>query len=234
MRRLLALMLPAALVAALSIALPSSALVSTAITGQLFDYRTGAVVGNSTVQLREVNGDGSVGAVVTTGVTAGDGTFSLTPPDPADAGYWVEVLADSRIQHGYVDDHATGPSWLQWDTASADQIAPGTDLGHVNGIPSFVRGTVVNAANGNPLGGIRVSLRDAGSLTTILGTAVTNSSGWFRISGIEGEDFGLRVIGRDRGFETGWLACNNSVVRTWGAACAAGPGGVGRVRLDRL
>jgi hypothetical protein len=81
-------------------------------------------------------------------------------------------------------------------------------------LPSYVRGTVVNAASGNSVRNLKVSLRDAGNLPHIVGSDYTDSRGKFRIDGIQGEDFGLRFAGRDRGFETGWLACNRSVVRT--------------------
>ena len=37
-----------------------------------------------------------------------------------------------------------------------------------------------------------------------------------------------------RGFETGYRACNATVVETWGEACASPIGRIGKVRLDRL
>lgn len=233
MRRVLALVLPAALLSLGLVAAPSAE-AAAPITGRVFEHRTDSAVPNATVQLREVDAGDTVGAVVATTTTSSTGAFSLTPPAPADAHYWVEVLANSRIQQGYVDDRAAGPSWLEWEAESADQITPGTDVGRVNAVSSYIKGKVVNAANGNPLRGISVSLRDAVDRSTVVGSAVTNSDGFYRIGGLEGEDFGLRINGTERGFERGWVACNLTVVSTWGAACAVGPGPLGKVKLDRL
>ena len=236
MRRVLALVLPATLLSLGFAASPSAdAGVETApITGRLIEYRTDSAVPNATVQLREVNADDTVGAVVAIATTSATGAFSLTPPSPADADYWVEVLANHRIQQPYLLDSPTSPSTLQWDLEFADQITPGTDVGRVNAVSSYLRGKVVNAANGNPLRGISVSLRDAVDRATVVGSAVTNSDGFYRIGGLEGEDFGLRINGTARGFERGWVACNLTVVPTWGAACGVGPGPLGKVKLDRL
>ena len=72
----------------------------------------------------------------------------------------------------------------------------------------------------------------AAALATVLDSDVTDATGFFRIP-IFGEDFGLRVNGRTRGFENGWRACNGTVVPTWGAACQSPIGRIGKVRLDR-
>jgi hypothetical protein len=178
---------------------------------------------------------GEPGPVAGWAETDGEGRFSIVPSfDPAGP-VWLRVAADSRVQGGYVSGAAAdNPNWVQWDVALADTYPSTADLGRINALPSYVRGTVVNAANGRPVRNLRVSLRDAVDRTVIIGIDDTDSLGRFRIDGIEGEDFGLRFAGRERGYETGWLACNGTVVRTWGDACGVGPGGVGRVRIDRL
>lgn len=210
---------------------PSQSLIPP-LTGRIFDYRTNAPVAGVQVQM-VAHEAGAPGPVVGTGETDGEGRFSIAPTSDPGGDVWVRVVGDSRVQGGWVGG-TDSPKWVQWDIAFADRYSPSDALGRINALPSYVRGTVVNAATGNPVRNLRVSLRDAVDRTDIIGSDYTDRFGRFRIGGIEGEDFGLRFAGHDRGFETGWLACNGTVVRTWGDACGVGPGGVGRVRIDRL
>ena len=121
-------------------------------------------------------------------------------------------------------------------TSSSAAPAPTIRPAHVTkavGTPTFISGTVVNAANGNKLRGIVVTVRDAVHRSVILGRDVTDADGFFRID-ITGEDYGMKLNGSNRGFETGWRACDRTVVPTWGAACQSPLGATGRVKLDRL
>lgn len=231
--RPLSTILIAALVALSPAVLPSTAgagLALDPVVGQLVDSTTGAPAVGTTLRLHADDG-GTPGAVVVTDVTDANGEFSLAPTGPGD--YWVEVVRNSRIQGGYVSDRASGPSWVEFDPAYATPVTPGRRLGRVMALPSFISGVVVNAANGNRLGGITVNTREVTSLSTVVGSDTTDSNGFFRIP-IAGEDFGLRVNGVSRGFEAGWRACDATVVRTWGAACGSPIGRIGKVFLDRV
>jgi len=54
------------------------------------------------------------------------------------------------------------------------------------------------------------------------------------ISGLDGEDFGLKVNGGAAGYEVGWFnAGTREVVPTWGEAAGAPLGRAGRILLDR-
>lgn len=232
MRRTASAIVLAAVAALAPVASAGSAdavLVDPDIVGRLVDVTTDDPVANTTVKLHQGN---VAGAVVDTATTAADGQFSLTP-GPSDADYWVEVVRSSRVQGGFVSDSDEGPSYVQFDSSFATPLIPGTDLGDVLDAPSFISGFVVNAANGNRLRGIAVSTREVGALGTVVGSDTTNSDGFFRIP-IFGEDFGLRVNGHARGFETGWRGCAGGVVQTWGAACQSPLGRIGKVRLERL
>jgi hypothetical protein len=98
----------------------------------------------------------------------------------------------------------------------------------------FVRGTVINSKTGNPVRGVRVTVRPQGA-TKIDGADVTNAEGVFRIDGITCEDdCMLRINGSAKDYETGFRACDATVVAKWANACASPLGRIGRVLLDRL
>lgn len=211
---------------------PAPAHAAAPITGTLYDYVSRLPAPGTTVQLRALDDLGAPAAVVATGDTDATGAFSVAPPDPADDEYYVEVVGDARIQGGWVDGRS--PNYVQWAIEEAATHAPGSTLGRVWGLPSFVRGKLVNAANGNPVRNVTVDLHIANKFGDVAATDVTDLEGRFRLGPIVGEDFGLKVLGEPRGFETGWRACDGTVVRTWGAACASPIGQIGRVRVDRL
>jgi|GEM_PF-6157614 len=214
--------------ALLSVVAPPHAGAGVTIVGQVVQYGGNPVPG-TTVQLHADDG-GAPGAVVDTATTDANGEFALTPSTDAD--HWVEVVRNNRVQGGYVSDGGAGPSYVQFDIEHATPIAPGTRLGRVLVAHSFISGVVVNAANGNRLRRIALSARDVTARTVEIGSDVTNRTGYFRMS-VFGEEFDLRVFGRARGFENGWVACDRGVVPTWGAACSVGTGFIGKIRLDR-
>jgi hypothetical protein len=97
---------------------------------------------------------------------------------------------------------------------------------------NFVRGTIVNNG-GNPVSGILVRVRDVDTGTDY--KDVTNAMGVFRVDvPATAEEFSIRVNGRAEGFETGYLACNHTIVPTWGESCSQGAGRIGKYRIDRL
>jgi hypothetical protein len=89
----------------------------------------------------------------------------------------------------------------------------------------FIAGKVVNQASGNPIGGVTVKVFRINT-DTLLGSDKTGSEGRYRINGLSADDeeLDVRVNGRAVHYETGWVACNNRVVQSWGAACSHGQG----------
>lgn len=231
MRRIVSLFVIAVLAALFNVVAPPSATAAAPIVGQVVQYG-GTPVPGTTVNLHVDDAGVPRAEVAVSGVTDSNGEFSLTPPAP-DEDYWVEVVRNNRVQGGYVKDQETGPSYVQFDIAYAAPVPPGTRLGRVLVAHSFISGVVVNAANGARLRGIEVSAREVGTRTVVVDSDRTNRNGFFRME-VFGEEFDLRVFGRARGFENGWVACDRGVVPTWGEACSAGTGRIGKVRLDRL
>ena len=231
MRRIVPVFVLAVVAALFQVAQAPQASAGAVITGRLIDYTTDDPVPGTTVRLHE-NSGGTPGAVIDTVTTDATGDFSLSPTSAGD--YWVEVVRNARVQGGYVSDSTTGPSFVQYEFfADATLIPSGTNLGRTLDAPSFVSGIVVNAATGARLRGIQVSIREPDALGTSVGDDTTDTNGFFRIP-VFGEEWGMRVFGRSRGFENGWVGCARGVVPTWGEACAHGPGRIGRIRLDRL
>lgn len=229
MRRSLAVALFAVVTALLPVTTPPPASAGAVIVGHLV-LTGGNPVPDTTVRLHS-DAAGAPGAVVDTETTNTAGEFTLSPT--TDGLYWVEIVRNAHVQGGYVSDGTDGPSYVQFDISAAAPVPPGTRLGRVVDAASFVRGTVVNAANGNPVSGVLVSIRDVVDRATSLGSDTTDANGLFRIPAY-GEEFGLYLRGAPRNFENGWRACNGTVVARWGPACSIGTGGLGRVRLDHL
>ena len=231
MRRIASLAVVAVLsflAALLSVVAPPSASAGAVIVGQVVQYGGNPVPG-TTVRLHADDG-GAPGAVVDTVTADANGEFALSPT--IDADYWVEVVRNNRVQGGYVSDEATGPSYVQFDVQYATPVSPGARLGRVLVAHSFISGVVVNAANGNRVRGIIVSARDVVDRTDVIGSDSTNRNGFFRIP-VFGEELALRVLGRARGFENGWVGYRRLVYPTWGEAASAGTGPIGRIRIDR-
>jgi hypothetical protein len=97
---------------------------------------------------------------------------------------------------------------------------------------SFIRGVVVNSHTHNPVSGIAVTVRDPVSLDPI-GGDTTNANGVYKIDGLTSDEYAIKFNGSARGYETGYLACDHSVVPSFGQACTFGTGAEGRARLDR-
>jgi hypothetical protein len=113
--------------------------------------------------------------------------------------------------------------------ALADTGQPSSD----KGAATYIRGVAVKAGNGTPIPGVLVTIRDIDDLS-VVGSDVTNSNGVYRIDGLTEDEYAVKFNGRSVGFEIGFLACNKSVVPTWGQACSFGTGNLGQARLQRL
>ena len=107
------------------------------------------------------------------------------------------------------------------------------DGSHAAAKVSFIRGTVVNSHTHNPVSGVAVTVRDPVSLD-VLGSDTTNADGVYKVTGLTSDEYAIKFNGSARGYETGFLACDHSVVPTYGAACTFGTGREGRALLDRL
>ncbi len=231
MRRLIALLAVLLMAAALAVSFSAPAQAAAPITGRLVDaYNSDAPIAGVTIRLRRVIDAGTAGGIITSAVTAVDGTFTLTPTDPAAAGYFVHVVA-GRYQGGYV---GAAPFGVKPTPAQAVMWAPGAAIGDVQAIPAFAQGQVVNAATLLPVSGVLVSARDILDRSIVLASAVTNADGRFRLNGIAVEEIALRFNGNPVGYELGFASCTHRVVPTWGAACSAGTGYLGRFHLDPL
>lgn len=206
---------------------------ATPITGRLVDSTVASHPGvpNMTVQLRRNTASGP-GVVVTTDVTGPAGGFSLTPPSAA-ARYWIRVVPGT-YQGGHIGgDGAAGMDFVMFTVAEANTYRPGTSIGAIQTLPAFVRGAVVDSATGDPVPGVTLHMTDVIDRTIVYASDTTNASGAFRIVGLDGEDFGLRVNGSAVGHEVGWFnGISHEVVPTWGAATGAPLGRAGRVSLD--
>lgn len=228
MRRLLALLVAAVL--GLSLAAlnpPPGHSQAPVITGRLIDPSTDLPVAGMTVNLHV---ETPAGPVVSTTETDAEGEFSLAAvsKDPEDR-FVVEVVAGT-LQAGYVKRYDTLVlvDWTRYSRWEA-----GDDIGDIVGIPAYLKGKVVNARTRNAVAGVRVTLREAVS-NDVVAVATSNSLGRFTITGIEGEDFNLKLQGTTVGYETGYRACNAQIVPTIGQACGSPLGQIGKLFLDRL
>lgn len=212
----------------------TSASAAAPIVGRLVDASVASSPGvaNMTVRLRRDTPTGP-GAVVATDVTGPAGGFSLATP--ATAGGFLVTVVPGRYQGGFVGRPAGSVTeWVMPAVRDASTYRPGANIGPILTLPGFARGTVVNSRTGNPVTGVIVRVTDIGDAGAVRGSDTTGVNGVFNVVGLEGEEFGVRVNGSARGFETGWLnAGSHQVVRTWGQAASVMPGRLGVVLLDR-
>lgn len=184
------------------------------IVGRVVSAVDGQPVAGQKVRLRVFTRSG-VGRVIDTAVTSGTGRFALT----GIRGYlfYVELLATRGYQHGYV---GTAPRYFvaRWQKGAA--IGTGTRLRAVRAWPSTISGIAIDAS-GDPVAGVTVGAYRP-SKTGVLAEAVTGARGRFRLTGIDFERDGyLRLDGTAQGLESGYLACDYTVVASFEDACAA-------------
>lgn len=118
-------------------------------------------------------------------------------------------------------------------TSAGPAQAAGPAAGVVAAAPadSTAYGRTVDAATGRGVPFVLVVVYEE-DYSTLVGATVSGPRGWFRIR-VPDEEFALRYIGRLTRHETGWQACDRSVVPTTGEACTQAPGAQGRILLDR-
>ncbi len=231
MRRLLRSMSVAVLlaVAVTTLAGMPSASAAGPITGRLVDGSTGDPVAGMTVRLLRTAADGSPGALVASDVTTSTGRFELpTASAPGEDEFWVKVEPGDHMG-GWI-----GAGAVQAVRGNASTHGSGTALGQVLATPSFVQGVMVDAITGDRVAGVVVTVRDATSLSTVLGRDRTGSRGVFTVTGLHGDDdsFGLRLNGSPVSYESGWRSCSAEVVPTWGAACGSPLGSIGSIAIE--
>ncbi len=231
MRRTSAVVVAACLViAGLTTILVAPASAAPPLRGQIVDAMTGRAVANVLVRLHPLGSGGAPGPVIDRDRTAADGTFELDAGDSSEEEFYVELVA-GRYQGGYVGGD---PLYVQPDVRYAGTVGASGDLGPVRANPAFIRGKVVDSRTNKALRNVKVSAHVAGRLRRALDSDTTDRRGRFVLRHVTCEDDCMvRVNGRRVRHETGWVACNSGVVPTPGAACAVGPGGIGRVYLDR-
>ncbi len=230
MRRIVALILAVGLVVALAAvqAAPTSA--APALRGQIIDALTDDPVAGVVVRLHPLGSGGEPGPVIDRDRTDADGAFELSSGNSPEEEFYVEVVA-GRYQGGWVGGD---PLYVQPSVEYAGTVGASGDLGPVRAIPAFLRGKVVDSATKEGLRKVKVSVRTSGSPRRVIDADTTDKRGRFVLRGLTCEDDCMvRVNGRKVDHETGWVACNSGVVATTGAACAVGPGNIGRVFLDR-
>ena len=204
----------------------STAAAPAAITGRLVDSTTGLPVVGTEVLLAS----GPGGSVIGSSTTDSLGKFSVVRTGPlTGTGSYVRVTGDARVQSGIVGG---SPKWVQPSYALGRRYADGTALGTINALPSYVRGTVLDAATLERVGGAKVNLRRA-SDNLLLVTTTTASNGSFKLYPVRGEDFNLQVLGASVGYENGYRACDAQLVPTIGEACGSPLGAIGRVYADK-
>lgn len=231
MRRTVALVLSASMALLALLVSGASSTAAAPITGRLVD---GVASGSPaapgmTVRLRELDSGGGAGPVVDTDVTDADGQFALNPGGSGAEEFFIQVLAGT-YQAGWVGSH-----WVEGSIGNARTFGAGDATGAIKAIPAFIRGVVVNSTTKNPVAGVRVTARSQDHIAEVDGADLTNANGVFRINGLTCEDdCYLKINGSEKGYETGYRACNAQVVTPWGDACASPLGRIGRVFLDRL
>jgi hypothetical protein len=103
---------------------------------------------------------------------------------------------------------------------------------HAQAAETTVYGHVINARTGVGVANVYVTARDVVDRSIVFGHATTGTNGYFTMTGVTEEEFGLRVNGTAVSYEVGWLSCSHTVVPTWGQACSFAPSHLGSIKLD--
>jgi hypothetical protein len=112
-------------------------------------------------------------------------------------------------------------------------VGPLAGLAPAHATTSTMQGRIVDASTGSPVGHVTITARDVVDHSHVYAKTVSGPKGYFTLKvPSDVDEFGVFVNGSAVGYEMGWLACDHSVVSSWGAACSHGAGGLGQVRLD--
>lgn len=202
------------------------------LTGRVVDSSSGAPVAGVTVTVYELDTSGGVAApgdAAGSATTGADGRFAVDVTGaPGVEEFFIHVGGD-----GHQDGWLNGYGYLADDPGAAATFGASGDLGDIQIFSSTVQGQTVSAADGGPVP-LVIVLVYAEDYATILGWDVTDLQGRFVINGIDREEISIRFIATFSGRESGWLACDGSVVATEAQSCTTSPGDQGDVPLDRL
>lgn len=220
----------AALGLAASPASPASSAAPVPVTGRVVSAVGGhAPVVGATVRLRALGPGSAPGAVVATDVTNAQGRFALDASRSDQEEFYVQLVA-GRFQAGYAGGV---PLAFQQNPNDAGTWGPHSALGRIFADPAFINGVVVDSVTAAPVPGVKVTVRK--NDVTWQGVDVTDSAGRFTVTGLTCEDdCSLKLGGSAVGYETGYRACDATVLPTWGEACASPLGWIGKVFLDVL
>jgi hypothetical protein len=99
----------------------------------------------------------------------------------------------------------------------------------------FFSGRLVDPATGDPVHGATVKVFRINT-DHLLGKDKSGPKGNFRIEGLSADDeeLDVRVKGSAVGYESGWVACNHTIVSSWGEACSFGQGRQTRFKVEHL
>ncbi|HEX6197257.1 MAG TPA: hypothetical protein VFZ37_15190 [Jiangellaceae bacterium] len=224
----------AALVAtvALTAASTGTAVAADERSGRVLAADTGDPVAGLEVTVYELDtssGTAEPGAVAGSGLTGGDGRFSFEiTADPTVEEFFLFVDGGTDYQGGWYN----GTGVLAATPADAGTIGRSGDIGDITVIPISVSGRTVDADTGRAVPFVLVIAYEE-DYSTVVGWAVSDRAGNFRITGVD-EEFALRFAGVLTRHESGWLGCGGDVVPTIGESCTTSPGDKGDIRLDRL
>jgi hypothetical protein len=216
-------------VLALSVAVAPPAQAAPLLRGQLVDFTGGDNVSGVSVVLR-VDGAscGLARDLVVDRATSGSrGRFVLDAAGRACDQMYLVVRRTAAWQGGFL----TSSGYLS--TRSSRRIfGPADTIGDVQVFPALVRGRVLDPTTKEPVAAARVVVTaPTGLLRDRIAATMTRENGLFVVHGIAVEEIGIFVRG-PAGYEHGWLACDRTIVPTWGAACSHTPGRVGAILLD--
>lgn len=171
---------------------------------------------------------------VASDATDADGNFSIagltenvflkvvpSSPDWQPGWLWVE----------YMDTRPGFASWVQLSPPTIYDVAPGTDVGMLKTLTAVASGRVVDLASGLGIARAKVSYGPPVESGGTFRTATTNAKGYFKLTGLTGDEFAVTVTAR--GYVGGYVGCDRLVHPTWGEACSHGGGDIGVISLVR-
>jgi hypothetical protein len=199
----------------------------------VWDYTAGAWsippsyegVGGVAVNAYEQKSSGGPGRVVGSALTAGDGSFAVEALastvclgiEPSD-GLWQRGWYWSV---GYPDPLVADLLRFWSDPPDVCDVPATADLGRVQLMSAVATGRVVSAASGLPLRGAVVRY-DPYALPAVTVSAVTDSDGYYRIAGLDYEEYHIRVSARR--YQTGYVGFECQVFKSMGEANTWAPG----------
>jgi hypothetical protein len=102
-------------------------------------------------------------------------------------------------------------------------------------LAGFFSGKLIDPATGDPVHGVTVKVFRINT-DHLLGRAKSGTNGRFRIDGLPAadEELDVRVNGSAVHYESGWVACNHTIVGSEGEACTFSQGRQTRFKVEHL